>query len=135
MADMSQYEYMLAVTPDEAPEEKPDDSFSAAASMLREALRLIAEVLEDDADDGAILAWRFAGLSMAEIGGRLGMTKQAVHKRIRNIAQRWPSLGKAISGATAPLDERIVGKVSIVENYQKLEKIRQEATRWMNKPN
>lgn len=144
MTRISQFDYMLATTPDESAgppygadpaEPGADEAYAVAASMVREALRLAADVALDDAVNGGVLLGRMAGLSLAEIGGRLGMTKQAVHKRVLAISQRWPHLGEAIGGAAAPLDEEAVGTRVIVENIRKIERTRQEATRWMNKPN
>lgn len=143
MTRMSQYEYLLAVTPDEAAEEtysdtEPDEAeeaFRLAAAMVREALRLAAAVALSDAVNGGILLGRMAGLSLAEIGQKNGMTKQAVHKRVLAIAARWPALGEVLTGAAAHLDEEIAGRQAVIRTRQKTEKMRQEATRWMNRPN
>ena len=143
MTRTSQYEYLLAVTPDEAAEEaysdpEPDeaeDAFAVAAAMVREALRLAAAVALSDAVNGGILLGRMAGLSLAEIGQKNGMTKQAVHKRVLTIAASWPALGEVLTGAAARLDEEIAGRQAVIRTRQKTEKMRQEATRWMNRPN
>lgn len=143
MTRMSQYEYLLAVTPDEAAEEaysdpEPDeaeDALRLAAAMVREALRLAAAVALSDAVNGGILLGRMAGLSLAEIGQKNGMTKQAVHKRVLTIAASWPALGAVLTGAAARLDEEIAGRQAVIRTRQKTEKRRQEATRWMNRPN
>ncbi len=148
MAKTSQYDFLLATTPDESaahpydfdPDDDPaadggGEAFRLAATMAREAFRLAADVALADAVNGGILLARMAGLSLAEIGARLGMSKQAVHKRVMAMARRWPALGEVITGATAPLDEEAAGRQSFIDTYRKLEKIRQEATRWMSKPN
>ena len=103
--------------------------------MVREALRLAAAVALADAVNGGILLGRMAGMSLAEIGQKNGMTKQAVHKRVLTIAARWPALGAVLTGAAAPLDEEIAGREAVIRTRQKTEKMRQEATRWMNRPN
>lgn len=141
MARMSQYEYLLATAPadeDAYSDYEPDeaeDAFRLAATMVREALRLAAAVALSDAVNGGILLGRMAGLSLAEIGQKNGMTKQAVHKRVLTIATSWPALGAVLTGAAAPLDEEIAGREAVIRTRQKTEKMRQEATRWMNRPN
>ena len=136
---ISQYEYLLATTPaeeiDSEPEDASEEVFRIAASMVREALRLAAEVALTDAVNGGILLGRMAGMSLAEIGQRQGMSKQAVHKRVLAIAGRWPPLAEVLTGAMNPLDEEIVGQQTVIKNRQQTENMRQEATRWMNRPN
>ena len=135
MTRMTQYEYMLSITPDPGPDDKTEDAYVIAATMVREALRLAADVSLSDAVNGGILLGRMAGLSLAEIGQKNGMTKQAVHKRVLTIAARWPALGEDLTGAAAHLDEEIAGRQAVIKTRQKTEKMRMEATRWMNKPN
>ena len=135
MTRMTQYEYMLSITPDPGPDDKAEDEYVIAATMVREALRLAADVALSDAVNGGILLGRMAGLSLAEIGQKNGMTKQAVHKRVLTIAARWPVLGEVLTGAAATLDEEIAGRQAVIRTRQKTEKMRQEATRWMNRPN
>lgn len=131
----TQYDYMLATTPEDEAEEKPEDAFALAAGMLRESLRLIAEVLTHDPNDGAILAWRFSGLSMAQIGGKMGMSKQAVHKRIGNMARKWPQLSDALT-SSADYDQYLAGQdISVAQRIQATNARWREATRWMNRQN
>lgn len=135
MTEISQYDYMLQTTPERDPEEQPGDSFAIAATMLRESLRLIAEVLTHDPNDGAILAWRFSGLSMAQIGGKMGMSKQAVHKRIGNMARKWPQLSEALT-SSADYDAYLAGQdISVTQTIQATNARWREATRWMNRQN
>lgn len=143
MARTSQYDYLLATTPDESAEasyddpspDEAEDAFRIAAAMVREALRLAAAVALADAVNGGILLGRMAGMSLAEIGQKNGMTKQAIHKRVCAISVRWPALGEVLTGAAVPLDEEIAGRQAVIRTRQKTEKMRQEATRWMNRPN
>ena len=135
MDKISQYDYMEAVTPAPSydPEPPEDEALAVAASMVREALRLVADVTLSDHTNGRILLARMAGMSLAEIGSRLGMTKQAVHKRVITIACNWPALASALTDS-APVDD-IAVDIGLMKTQEETRKIRQEATRWMNKPN
>lgn len=135
MAEISQYDYMLATTPEEEPDEQPDDAFRLAASMLRESLRIIAEVFMSDASDGIILLLRFSGMSLAQIGDKRGMSKQAVHKRIVNMARKWPQLAEALI-STADYDAELAGhEMKVTQTIQATNARWREATRWMNRQN
>jgi DNA-directed RNA polymerase specialized sigma24 family protein len=131
---ISQYEYLLATTPAPESEDAEETALALAASMTREALRLVAQVALGDAVDGGVLLGRMAGMSLAEIGQRLGMSKQAVHKRVRGMARAWPPLAAALTGAANPLDETVADQ-DVLRTRSETERIRQEATRWMNRPN
>ena len=135
MDKISQYDYMEAVTPAPSYEPEPpeDEALAVAASMVREALRLVADVTLSDSTNGRILLARMSGMSLAEIGSRLGMTKQAVHKRVITIAYNWPALASALTDS-APVDDVAVD-ISLMKTLEETRKIRQEATQWMNKPN
>lgn len=135
MDKISQYDYMEAVTPAPSydPEPPEDEALAVAASMVREALRLVADVTLSDSTNGRILLARMSGMSLAEIGSRLGMTKQAVHKRVITIACNWPALASALTDS-APVDD-IAVDIGLMKTQEETRKIRQEATRWMNKPN
>jgi predicted DNA-binding protein YlxM (UPF0122 family) len=139
MQKITQYEYALETTPAPEPEDESQGqcAFALAASMLREALRLIAEVSDADTEDGVILTMRFAGLSLSEIGCRRKISKQAVHKRIRCMAARWPQLEDAlVHSAGSGYDEHLAGlSDAILRKVQDNEKLRREKTKWMNKPN
>jgi hypothetical protein len=135
MAEISQYDYMLATTPEEEPEEQQEDAFRLAASMLRESLRLIAEVFMSDASDGIILLLRFSGMSLAQIGDKRGMSKQAIHKRIVNMARKWPQLADALIN-TADYDADLAGhEIRVTQTIQATNARWREATRWMNRQN
>jgi hypothetical protein len=135
MAEISQYDYMLATTPKEEPEEQQEDAFRLAASMLRESLRLIAEVFMSDASDGIILLLRFSGMSLAQIGDKRGMSKQAIHKRIVNMARKWPQLADALIN-TADYDADLAGhEIRVTQTIQATNARWREATRWMNRQN
>jgi hypothetical protein len=135
MAEISQYDYMLATTPAEEPEEQQEDAFRLAASMLRESLRLIAEVFMSDASDGIILLLRFSGMSLAQIGDKRGMSKQAIHKRIVNMARKWPQLADALIN-TADYDADLAGhEIRVTQTIQATNARWREATRWMNRQN
>lgn len=135
MADISQYEYMLATTPEDKPDEQADEAFRMAASMLRESLRLISEVFLSDASDGIILLLRFSGMSLAQIGDKRGMSKQAVHKRIVNMARKWPQLADALIN-TADYDAELAGhEIKVTQTIQATNARWREATRWMNRQN
>lgn len=134
MRRISQYEYLLATTPAPESEDAEETALALAASMTREALRLVAQVALGDAVDGGVLLGRMAGMSLAEIGQRLGMSKQAVHKRVRGMARAWPPLAAALTGAANPLDETVADQ-DVLRTRSETERIRQEATRWMNRPN
>jgi predicted DNA-binding protein YlxM (UPF0122 family) len=135
MAEISQYDYMLATTPEEEPEEQQEDAFRLAASMLRESLRLIAEVFMSDASDGIILLLRFSGMSLAQIGDKRGMSKQAIHKRIVNMAHKWPQLADALI-STADYDAELAGhEIRVTQTIQATNARWREATRWMNRQN
>jgi hypothetical protein len=135
MAEISQYDYMLATTPVEEPEEQQEDAFRLAASMLRESLRLIAEVFMSDASDGIILLLRFSGMSLAQIGDKRGMSKQAIHKRIVNMARKWPQLADALIN-TADYDADLAGhEIRVTQTIQATNARWREATRWMNRQN
>lgn len=131
----SEYEIELETLAAPDDDEEELSSLKQAAHMLREALRLIADVSIDDQTNGVILLSRMAGLSLAEIGSRMGMSKQAVHKRVMVISRQWPPLADVLTGTAAALDEAIAGNQKIIETRNELDRIRQEATRWMNKPN
>lgn len=135
MDKISQYDYMEAVTPAPSYEPEPpeDEALAVAASMVREALRLVADVTLSDSTNGRILLARMSGMSLAEIGSRLGMTKQAVHKRVITIAYKWPALASALTDS-APVDDVAVD-IGLMKTLEETRKIRQEATQWMNKPN
>jgi hypothetical protein len=135
MAEISQYDYMLATTPEEEPEEQQEDAFRLAASMLRESLRLIAEVFMSDASDGIILLLRFSGMSLAQIGDKRGMSKQAIHKRIVNMARKWPQLADALIN-TADYDADLAGhEIRVTQTIQATNARWRAATRWMNRQN
>lgn len=137
MQKITQYEYALKTTPAPEPEDESQGqcAFALAASMLREALRLIAEVSDADTEDGVILTMRFAGLSLSEIGCRRKISKQAVHKRIRSMAARWPQMEDALAQG-AGYDEHLARQSdAILLKMQDNEKLRREKTKWMNKPN
>lgn len=135
MADISQYDYMLATTPEDKPDEQADEAFRMAASMLRESLRLIAEVFMSDASDGIILLLRFSGMSLAQIGDKRGMSKQAIHKRIVNMAHKWPQLADALIN-TADYDAKLAGhEIRVTQTIQATNARWREATRWMNRQN
>ncbi len=135
MAEISQYDYMLATTPEEEPEEQQEDAFRLAASMLRESLRLIAEVFMSDASDGIILLLRFSGMSLAQIGDKRGMSKQAIHKRIVKMARKWPQLADALIN-TADYDADLAGhEIRVTQTIQATNARWREATRWMNRQN
>ena len=135
MADISQYEYMLATTPEDEPDEQADEAFRMAASMLRESLRLIADVFMSDASDGIILLLRFSGMSMAQIGDKRGMSKQAIHKRIVNMGRKWPQLADALIN-TADYDAELAGhEIKVTQTIQATNARWREATRWMNRQN
>jgi len=131
----TQYDYMLATTPEDEAEEKPEDAFALAAGMLRESLRLIAEVMTYDSHDGVILAWRFSGMSLAQIGDKMGMSKQAVHKRIGNMARKWPQLSEALT-SSADYDQYLAGHdICVMKTVQATNSRWREATRWMDRKN
>ena len=115
-------------------EPPPPDPVEIAAGMLREALQLIATVALSDAENGQIVLSRMAGKSLSEIGISLHISKQAVHKRVLSIADRWPHLAAAICDKT-PAAYDVADHVAILAKQHRLEKKRQEATRWMSRPN
>lgn len=150
----SQYEVLMAITPAKDtdfldfldPEDPllteyqadcdgdpPLTDFDRAATMLRESLRIIGEVCFTDRLAGMIVLWRMSGLSLAEIGARCRMSKQAVHKRIRIIAERWPMLSTAIDGDTPPYDPHAAGPLDTAKAAAKDAATRQSASAWMHR--
>lgn len=135
MDEITQYDYLLETTPAEDQDESPCGSFATAAAMTREALRLVAEVFCADAEDGIVLLLRFAGLSLAQIGERRGMSKQAVHKRILSMASKWPQLADALA-STANYDEALAGmEIAMAKRLHEIHAKRKDLTRWMNRQN
>lgn len=130
----SEYEIELETLAAPDDDEEELSSLKQAAHMLREALRLIADVSIDDQTNGVILLSRMAGLSLAEIGSRMGMSKQAVHKRVVLIVSKWPPLADAMN-TPAAMDEHMAGPVHLVRKIENDTKQRQEATRWMQRKN
>jgi hypothetical protein len=134
MQKASKFEVISATIPAPEPKEYEDDPFNIAAGMVREVIRLLADVATPDYVNGMIVLNRMAGLSLAETGSKLGMSKQAVHKRIIAIITKWPQLADALTDR-APLDEDMTGKIQVLKTMEEDNKIRQEVTRWMNRPN
>ena len=137
---ISQYEYMQAVTPAEDYNSEPDESRAEespeaiAATMTREALRLVSEVFDWNSESGGVLLARFAGLSLAEIGARRGISKQAIHKRIRCIVEQWPQLGPVLLPNNS-YDEQMAEPKIINSKISDVNEKWKEATRWMKKVN
>jgi predicted DNA-binding protein YlxM (UPF0122 family) len=134
--DNPAYEYALGTVPAHTPEddelEQIEGELFTAAQMARMLIRHILNAAEDDACDCMMMLQRAAGLTLAEIGIRHRITKQAVHKRLTRIVKRHPEMDEYLQLKKAGrLDEHISGDVEILELRNKQHRKMKEVSTWI----
>lgn len=93
MPDNPEYEYALATTVQEEPEEPTEEAerLMLAGSMVRELLRASVEACDGDAGLLLVVLMRLSGRTLEEIGRSRGISRQAVCKRLHRLARRAPA--------------------------------------------
>ena len=97
----SQYDFALETIRDPSPypgEEVAVDvtDWERAGELLRVAMLEMFDVASNNPRRLAVGLGRVAGMSLEEIGGRLGMTRQGVHKHLLEIERRNARVGAVL---------------------------------------
>ena len=138
----TRYDYALDTVPappqceptwEPEPESPEEELCHEAARMARVMIEQVVSAAEGSGEACLMMLMRGMGLSLAEIAARTGVSKQAVHKRLRGVARRHPVMEAYLRlGGGNPLDERAWGDARILEMSRKHAENRRRLAAWMN---
>lgn len=134
--DNPAYEYALGTVPARYPDDEEQEDLASniaiAARMARMLVRHILASAGNDARSCMMMLQRSAGMTLAEIGMRHGVTKQAVYKRFAKIVARHPEMEEYLQLSKADrLDEAVSGPAELLEIRNRQHRKMKELSNWV----
>lgn len=111
------------------------DPVREAAEMCRNACVLVLDSADWNAVRIAVCMARCAGLSYAEIGARLQLSKQAVQKHIAEVAKVNPAFAEYLAGKAVAVEALRMDLDHVIDLERAFGHRLREETRWMKRVN
>jgi predicted DNA-binding protein YlxM (UPF0122 family) len=135
---MDEYEFACATVRDPRPypgEPAPDADRAELAAQLRRVMVWLVDASGNDPVTLAILIARLGGLSYGEIAGRYGISRQAVHKRVAEVARASPAIAGVLH-CRFQVRESVAGAdADLIQLRRNAHNQLREATQWLERKN